>query len=176
MTPAQTILNCWNEQKPRGRLKRHRKLDPNMLKAISENIREGWSLEDMCEAIINFCAACGNKDTIWGNNSKYSVAVQRWGLFEFLHRGCKDDEKGKRWVKFTDNNWKLDDWLTRGAVQKRIESRRLEIQGTEILKEMQPRVSYKNLSEQQLVQVYNKANRFEKKIIKLARPEILKLF
>jgi len=132
----------------------------------------------MAEAIVNFCAAVSNKDTIWGNNSKYSQAVQRWGLFEFLHRGCKDDEKGKRWVKFTNNNWRIEDWLTREAVQRRIRDKRQQELGREILEENQPerteRISYKKMLDKDLMLIYNNASRFEKQIIERSRPELFR--
>jgi len=171
----QAILDCWNAQSPRGRLRRHRKVDPNIRRAIAENLRDGWSKEDMAEAIVNFCAAVYNRDTVWGNNSKYSKAVQRWGLFEFLHRGCLDDEKGKRWVKFTDNNWRIDDWLTREAVQQKIKDRRLQEQGNEILREIVPRKSLEEMLDTELVEVYNKSDRFYRTIIEKIRPDILGL-
>ena len=176
MTKYDAILTVWNSQQPRGRLKCHRKTDPNICRAIDENIREGWGVEDMCEAITNFCAAVANKDTIWGNNSMYSCAVQRWGLFEFLHRGCQDDEKGKRWVKFTDNNWQEKDWLTRESLTRRAEQQRLQDKGEEILQESLPaRKSYKNMLDNELIEVYNKASQFEQQVIARARPDVIEM-
>lgn len=171
----QAILNCWNTQDPRGRLRKHRRVDPNIRRAISENVKDGWCVDDMAEAIVNFCSAVADKDTIWGNNSMYSVSVQRWGLFEFLHRGCNDKEKGKRWIKFTDNNWRIDDWLTREAVQRKIRDRRQQELGTEILKESQPeRISYKKMLDKDLIDVYNKAGGFEKQVIERSRPKLFR--
>ena len=173
---AQPILDCWNAQYPRGRLKRHLKVDPEMNRAIAENIEEGWEVEDMCEAIVNFCAAVSNRDMSFGNNDKYSQAYQKWGLFEFLHRGCSDDDKGKRWIKFTDNRWQEKDHLTREAINRRISAQRREEQqdlGREILKESVPdRISYKNMLDKDLLIAYDNANGFVKGVIQRIRPEL----
>ena len=164
-TPEESILDCWNSQFPRGRLKKHRKIDPPMKRAINENLREGWDVEDMMEAIVNFCICVSDKRTFYGDNGRFSQPVQKWGLFEFLHRGCQDEEKGKRWVKFTDNRFRLEDTFTDSAIKNQIKERRLVDIGDEILQQ-NARVPYSQRTTEELQEAMETAIPFEQEQIK----------
>ena len=163
MNPHQAILDCWNAQKEFGRWKTHRKLTPDIKRAIDENMRDGWEVEDICGAIVNFAACVHSRDTRWTHD--------KWSLAQFLTRGKRDDDR--RWVWFNDNNYREDDWLTPAAVQRRIKARRQQELGEDILNDSQPaRVSYKNMLDKELREVYDKANVFERTIIKRVRPDV----
>ncbi len=113
---VKAIFDCWNAQKEFGRWKSHRKITPDIKQAVIENLRNGWDTEDMCCAIVNFASCYHSKETKW--------TYGKWSLAQFLSRGKSDKEKGRQWIRFTDNNYREDDWLTRDAVHKRIDSQR----------------------------------------------------
>ncbi|MCK5017487.1 MAG: hypothetical protein KAS32_10505 [Candidatus Peribacteraceae bacterium] len=119
------ILDCWNAQKKFGRWKTHRKVTPDIKDAINENLKDGWDIEDICGAIRNFAECYHSRDTKWTYGG--------WSLAQFLSRGKLDKERGRKWIGFTDNNYRLEDWLTNYAVQKNIKQRRLVEQGGRIL-------------------------------------------
>jgi len=125
MNKYEEILECWNDQTDFGKWKTHRKITPDIKKAIDENLRDGWDMEDMCGAIENFAECYHSRETMWTYGG--------WSLAQFLSRGKMDKEHGKKWIKFTDNNYRIDDWMTKRAVRDKIKQRRLVEQGGEIL-------------------------------------------
>ena len=113
MTNYTPIFDCWNSQ--RG-LKHHRKITPDIKGAIDENLKEGWEIEDMVVAIKNFASCLASKETTW--------TYRKWSLAQFLTRGKKDNDK--RWVWFSENNYRIDEWLSDAAIAKKIDKKRWE--------------------------------------------------
>ena len=101
----QAVLDTWNAQKAKGRWKTHRSLLPDIKKAIRFNIKEGWTLEDMCESIENYGTVLTGKQYKWD--------WDKWTLAQYLTRGVRDNDL--RWVWFHPNNFREEDWLTEKA-------------------------------------------------------------
>ena len=162
MKRYEVILAVWNAQREFGKWKTHRKITPDIKTAIDENIREGWDVEDMSGAIVNFAACVHSKETKW--------TFSKWGLAQFLSRGKREDDK--RWIWFTDNNYREDEWLTDRAIKDRIKQKRLIEQGTEIIEDKQPvHTPYAKMTEEELAEAYEGGNYLVKSLISKIRAE-----
>ena len=132
-TKEQAVFKKWNEYSSIGRWVCHREIKPDIIDAIKFNTKKGWTIQDMCDAIVNFANAIQNKDCRWTYNE--------WSLAQFLTRGKKENDL--RWVWFHPNNFRASDWLTEKAVVKRIESRKQQqVLKSETPQEKQWRESY----------------------------------
>ena len=114
MPKPEDIFKKWNEYSSRGGWVRHREIKPDIIDAIKFNTSKGWTLQDMCDAIVNFASVLQNKDCRW--------TYKNWSLAQFLTRGQKENDL--RWVWFHPNNFRESDWLTKKAVVKQIEQRK----------------------------------------------------
>ncbi len=141
----QILLDVWNAQKELGKWKAHRKITPDIKKAVDENMQEGWDIEDMSGAIVNFAACVHSKETTW--------TYSRWGLAQFFTRGKQEDNK--RWIWFIENNYREDEWLTRTAIGDRLRQRK------QAEKPAKPiRKPYAEMTEEELTESFNEGNQF----------------
>ena len=156
----QILLDVWNAQKEFGRWKTHRKITPDIKKSVDENMLDGWDIEDMSGAIVNFAACYHSKETKW--------TFGKWGLAQFLSRGKREDDK--RWIWFTANNYREDEWLTKEAIRDRIKQRHLVEQGEEIIEDCR-RKPYAEMDEKELEVAYREGNTIVKHVISKIRQE-----
>ena len=163
MDRYETILTAWNAQKATGKWKTHRKITPDIRKAVDENMRDGWELEDIVSAIVNFASCCHSKDTKW--------TYTKWGLAQFLTRGKQEDDR--RWIWFTENNYSEEDWLTDRAIKEQIKHRRLVERGREIIEDAQkkPRKPYAEMSDEELNTAYEGGTLMVRSLISKIRSE-----
>jgi hypothetical protein len=116
-TDYEKVFLIWNSRSDNGPWKTHRSITPDIQQAIRQNLKEGWTAQDMCEAIINFAMV------IQAPKGKYKFTYDKWGLFQFLSRGQKD-EKGKRWIWFHPNNFIDSEWQTDSHIKSVIRQQR----------------------------------------------------
>jgi hypothetical protein len=111
------VFDFWNEQGKLGKWKSHRKMTPDIQKAIATALNE-YSPEEVIEAIGNFRLVLHGQDYLW--------TYDGWGLREFLTRRDKDDRSTCQWLRFHPNTFRESDWLTPAAKQRRITAQRTQ--------------------------------------------------
>ncbi len=95
------VLKHWNLKL---KTHNHRSLAPDIVGAVKYNLKQGWSVDDMCQAITNYAAIL--------QSPNYSWTYGKWSLATFLKVGAKEDT-GLRWVKhFSPNNFRAVSWRT----------------------------------------------------------------
>jgi hypothetical protein len=156
----QILIDIWNSQKEFGRWKTHRSVKPDIKKAIDTVIREGWEVDDIASAIVNLAACYHSKETRWTYGG--------WTLAVFLT--VKNEHGTRKWEKFTDNNYREDEWLTKEAIRDRIKQRNLVEQGGEIIEDSRPRRKpYAEMDEMELEKAYECGNTMVKHVISKIR-------
>ena len=100
------VFDFWNLYKGEKRWKSHRKITPEVVKAVLENYPE-YSIEDICSAIDNYAKVLLKDEYFW----EYP-----WPLYTFLtvkHEKHKDAPK--KWWQFLPENFIEENYLIKNG-------------------------------------------------------------
>jgi hypothetical protein len=96
------VFEYWNSFKGQGKWWAHRKLTPEIIKAIFENLKE-YSVEEICGAIDNYSKVLIDEKYFW----EYP-----WPLHIFLTVKYEKVKNGtKKWWQFLENNFIEENYL-----------------------------------------------------------------
>jgi len=99
---VQIIFDFWNLYKGQGKWWSHRKITPEIIKAVLENFPR-YSVEDICAAIDNYAKVLIGEQYFWSHS---------WPLYTFLtvkHGKYKAAEK--KWWQFLPENFIEENYL-----------------------------------------------------------------
>ena len=99
------VFEAWNLYGRKVGLVQHRRITPDIVKAVDENLKDGWTADDMVEAIKNYCKVL-TPDYRW---------TYKWPNLNIFLR----TQKRQSWCRFHPNNFQDGAYLTDKAQRQR---------------------------------------------------------
>lgn len=104
------IFDYWNAKKVRGNAwKGCSEITPNIAKAITNWLKEGYTVKHLTDALDNYALILLNSDYTW---------TYAWSIYELFTRGKKWDRTDKQLYRFLANNFQAIDYMTESAKRR----------------------------------------------------------